>query len=102
MGKWWPCCLVDLALNLFWITWVFALLNVQGMKLASGEREKAKESRGFYTLVVVVVVVVVVVLDITGKSFTKVYPLTHIFFQNKVEGDFADGTRGPGGESKIT
>jgi hypothetical protein len=68
------------------------------MKLASRERGKAKRSeRILYTCCCCFFF-----LDITGKSFTKVYPLTHIFFQNKVEGDFADGTRGLGGESKIT
>ena len=69
------------------------------MKLASRVRGKAKRSeRILYTCCCCCLFF----LDITGKSFTKVYPLTYIFFQNKVEGDFADGTRGLEGESKIT
>jgi hypothetical protein len=55
---------------------------------------RPEEARGFYTLVVGFFCFF---LDITGKSFAEVYPLTHIFFQNKVERDFVDGTRGPGG-----
>jgi hypothetical protein len=39
---------------------------------------RPEEERGFYTLAAVVVF-----LDITGKSFTTVYPLTHILFQTK-------------------
>jgi hypothetical protein len=56
---------------------------------------RPEEARGLYILAVVVVFFWGG--DITGKSFTKIYPLTHILFQNKVEGDFVDGIRGPGG-----